>query len=189
MTTTLVQKHPIKGTREFALVEDTVEYRSSGPLGKEEHTVVLCVLNSQPVVSGSMLQFVSQINQEPLVELFIDKPDKQTFDDFVDKMSRRIDEEDFSRLRVKEKTTVDGQAVGIAIDMLTSYVTSDEIKPLVSAMQALKENPDDIDTLAKVADEFNKLGLEQGQVLTYAPYLNFILSGVNEDESHKNDYL
>ena len=41
MTTKIVQKHPDRGTREFELVDDAIEYRISSPLGDEELSVVL----------------------------------------------------------------------------------------------------------------------------------------------------
>ncbi len=103
MTATLFQKHPIKGTREFRLVGDELEYTIKSPLKKESLNVVLSVLDSEPVISGSILAFVSQVNREPLVELFLDKPDKETFDAFVSMLKQRIAEEDFGRLRVREK--------------------------------------------------------------------------------------
>ncbi|MEJ2317299.1 MAG: hypothetical protein P8Y83_10170, partial [Gammaproteobacteria bacterium] len=95
MTATLLQKHPIKGTREFRLVGDELEYTIKSPLKSESLSVVLSVLDSEPVVSGSMLAFVSQVNREPLVELFLNKPDKESFDAFVSTLRQRISEEDF----------------------------------------------------------------------------------------------
>mgnify|MGYP000302489731 CR=1 FL=1 len=93
MTATLLQKHPIKGTREFRLVGDELEYTIKSPLKSESLSVVLSVLDSEPVISGSNLSFVSQVNREPLVELFLDRPDKETFDAFVSTLRQRISED------------------------------------------------------------------------------------------------
>ncbi|MCB1877474.1 MAG: hypothetical protein KDH88_15990 [Chromatiales bacterium] len=178
MTTTLVQKHLIKGTREFTLVGEEVQYTIQSPLKTESLSVVLCVLDPEPVVSGSMLAFVSQVNREPLVELFLDKPDKETFDAFVETMRKRISEEDFSRLRVRETSvTVDADRVGESIDMLRTYVDPLEIEHFLSALAELQAKPGDHECLVAVAEAFNELGFVQGQVITYAPYVNFLLSG------------
>ena len=181
MSLTLSQKHPIKGTREFRLVGDELEYSIHSPLKKESLSVVLSVLDSEPVISGSMLAFVSQVNREPLVELFLNRPDKEVFEEFVSSVRQRISEEDFSRLRVRDKgVAVDVERVSETIDMLRTYVNTDEITLLLTALEELKAKPDDIQCLERVADAFNELGFVQGQVITYAPYINFLLSGNNE---------
>lgn len=187
MITTLVQKHPIKGTREFRLVDDELEYSIQSPLKTESLSVVLCVLDPEPVISGSTLAFVSQVNREPLVELFIDRPDKETFDQFVETMRIRITEEDFGRLRVRDNgAPVDVDRLNESIEMLQTYVNPAEIDKLLSALAELKAKPDDVERLANVADAFNELGFVQGQVITYAPYINFLLSGANELDSNED---
>ena len=189
MITKLTQKHVLKGSREFEIVGDEVRYEIKSPLKTESLSVVLYILNSEPVISGSMLSFVSTINQEPLVELFLNKPDKETFDRFVSTLSRRIIEEDFSRLSVSDKCVdVDIEQLSISIEMLQTYLNPGEIGALLDALSELKAKPDDMKCLGKVADAFNDLGFEQGQVLTYAPYINFLLSRVDEDASHKDTY-
>ena len=178
MTTRLAQKHAIKGSREFELVDDEVRYIIKSPLRTESLSVVLNVLDPEPVRSGSTLSFVSQVNREPLVELFLDKPDRETFDQFVSTMQRRIIEEDFGRLRVLDKgvdVNVDG--VTESIDMLLRYVDPQEIEALLAALEELKQKPDNRQCLKRVAEAFNELGFAQGQVLVYAPYINFLLSG------------
>jgi hypothetical protein len=182
MTTRLVQKHPIKGSREFELVDDEVRYIVKSPLRTESLSVVLNVLDPEPVRSGSTLSFISQVNREPLVELFLDKPDKETFDQFVRAMQRRIIEEDFGRLRVMDKgvdVNVDG--VTESIDMLRKYVDPKEIEVLLGALEELRQKPDDPQCLKRVAEAFNELGFAQGQVLVYAPYIGFLLSGVGAE--------
>lgn len=178
MTTTLLQKHPIKGKREFRLVDDEIQYTIQSPLRTESLSVVLNVLDSEPVISGSMLAFVSQVNREPLVELFLDKPDKETFGQFVKTMQQRIIEEDFGRFRVKDEGLhVDVARLGESIEMLQRYVNPAEIEAFLAALLELKANPDDVQCQKNVAEAFNELGFVQGQVLTYAPYVNFLLSG------------
>lgn len=189
MTAKLVQKHPIKGVREFELVGDELQYTIRSPLKTESLSVVLCVLDPEPVISGSTLAFVSQVNREPLVELFLDKPDKETFNEFVRTTRLRISEEDFSQLRVKDKgVAVDADRVGESIEMLRRYVNPVEIDKLLSALVELKATPDDVECLVGVADAFNELGFQQGQVITYAPYINFLLSGTSEHGGDEDAY-
>lgn len=184
MNSTLLQKHPIKGSREFTLVDDEVQYNIKSPLKTESLSVVLNVLDAEPVISGSTLAFVSRVNREPLVELFLDRPDKETFGAFVKAMQRRITEEDFSLLSVIDKGVgVRPEGVSESIEMLRKYVDSAEIEGLLTALAELKENPDDKKCLNDVAEAFNALGFVQGQVITYAPYINFLLSGVREYDS------
>ncbi len=182
MTTRLAQKHAIKGSREFELVDDEVRYIIKSPLRTESLSVVLNVLDPEPVISGSTLSFVSQVNREPLIELFLDKPDKETCNQFVSTMRRRIIEEDFGRPRVPDKgvdVNVDG--VTESIDMLRRYVDPQEIAALLAALEELKQTPDNPQCLQRVAEAFNELGIAQGQVLLYAPYINFLLSGAGAE--------
>lgn len=182
MTSILVQKHPFKGTREFRLIGDEVQYAIQSPLKTESLSVVLNVLDPEPVISGSTLSFVSQVNREPLVELFLDRPDKETFDQFVKLMQLRIIEEDFSRFRARDKGVhVDIDRLSEAIEMLQKYVNPAEVEVLLSALHELKAKPDDVKCLNNVAEAFNELGFVQGQVITYAPYISFLLSENRQD--------
>lgn len=182
MTTRLAQKHAIKGSREFEVVDDEVRYIITSPLRTESLSVVLNVLDPEPLISGSTLSFVSQVNREPLVELFLDEPDRETFNQFVSTMRRRIIEEDFGRLRVPDKgvhVNVDG--VTESIDMLRRYVDPQEIEALLAALEELKQMSDNLHCLQRVAEAFNELGIAQGQVLLYAPYISFLLSGAGAE--------
>lgn len=183
MTPTLSQKHPLKGSREFTLLDDEIQYTIKSPLKEESLSVVLNVLDPEPVISGSTLSFVSQVNREPLVDFFVDKPDKASFDEFVKAMQHRISEEDFSLLRVRDKgADVDVVRLDESLEMLQKFVDPAEIENLLTALLALKANPNDVGCLGDVADSFNALGFVQGQVLTYAPYINYLLSGERSRE-------
>jgi len=63
-----------------------------------------------------------------------------------------------------------------AIAGLKLYVQDDSIDPLLSALEALKQDPGNESLLVSLSDTFNALGVIQGAVLTYAPYLSVILS-------------
>jgi len=182
MTTRLAQKHAIKGSREFELVDDEVRYIIKSPLRAESLSVVLNVLDPEPVRSGSTLSFVSRVNREPLLELFLDNPDRETFSQFVSTLQRRIIDEDFGRLRVPDQG-VDVNVDGVieSIDMLLRYVDPQEIQGLLAALDELKQRPDNPQCLKRVAEAFNLLGFAQGQVLAYAPYINVLLCGAGAE--------
>lgn len=181
-TLELKQEHPTEGSREFKLDAEEVHYTINSPLRDDELSVALHVMDAEPVVTGSTLTFLSQVNREPLLELLLDLPDKQTFDQFITTLKRRITEEDFSRFHVTDAgVNVDVGRLDESIRMLKQYVDPTEIEPLLSAMFALQSNPGDVQCQRNVADAYNDLGFVQGQVITYAPYLNYLLTG-NRDQ-------
>ncbi len=178
MTSKIVQKHPIKGSREFRLAEDEIQYTIKSPFKTDSLSVLFDVLDPEPVISGSTLSFISKVNNEPLVELFLDKPDKETFDQFIESIRQKIIENDFGRFRVGEKgIDVDIMRLDESIEMLQQNVDPAEIEQLLSALVELKANPSDIKCQSNVAEAFNKLGFAQSQVILYAPYINFMFSG------------
>ena len=60
--------------------------------------------------------------------------------------------------------------------MLRRYVNEPEIEPLITALEALMNDPQSETNRMRVVEEFNGLGLWQGSVLTYAPYVGILLS-------------
>jgi len=71
---------------------------------------------------------------------------------------------------------IDTVKLDISIKLLKQYVNDSSIEPLISALEAVKKDPDNESLLEALADAFAALGIIQGAVLTYAPYLSFILS-------------
>lgn len=182
MTSKLVQKDPIKGSREFQIVDDEIQYTIQSPFKTDSLSVLFDVLDAEPVISGSTLSFISKVNQEPLVELFLDEPDKKTFDQFVKSIRTKIIENDFGRFRVGGKgVDVDIVRLNESIEMLQKNVDltlePSEIKLFLSALAELKTNPSDIKCQNNVAEAFNELGFAQSQVIIHAPYINFMFSG------------
>ncbi len=53
---------------------------------------------------------------------------------------------------------------------------SDEIDPLLEALEALKSEPDNASNFDRLVTAFDELGSRQGAVLTYAPYITLLLS-------------
>jgi hypothetical protein len=57
-----------------------------------------------------------------------------------------------------------------AIQMLNKYANKTSIKPLISILEALKEDLHSELLLAQLTDTWRNLGVYQGTVLTYVPY-------------------
>ncbi|OED38845.1 hypothetical protein AB833_18080 [Chromatiales bacterium (ex Bugula neritina AB1)] len=183
MTDRIVQQHPDRGTREFELVDDAIEYRIKSQFADEELSVVLSVLSPEPVVDGSMMYFLSAVNREALIKLFIDLPDAETFAKFVRTVQQRIREEDFGKLNADNRESeITREQVDTTIRMLETYLDPTSIDALLSALGRLSETPDNREYLDKVVEIFNGLGAQQGAVLTYAPFFNTLLSSTDLDE-------
>ena len=177
MTTKISQKHAIKGRREFELVGDSIEYRIETPFSSEELSVVLSVLDPEPVREGSMLHFVSVVNREALVKMFVDKPNPETFGAFVSTLQERIKDEEFGRLAAGNRNAdISAEQIDTTISMLETYLDPEPISGLLAALRELKSDPDDGARLARVAEVFNNLGAQKGPVLTYAPFFMSLLA-------------
>ena len=183
MTNRIVQKDPDRGTREFELIDDAIEYRISSPFGDEELSVVLSVLSPEPVVDGSMMYFVSEVNREALIKLFVDLPDAETFAKFVDTLKQRIKEEDFGKLNANNrKSPITREQVDTTIRMLETNLEPTSIEALLSSLRDLSKAPDSHEQLNRVVEAFNQLGMQQGQVLTYSSFFNTLLSSTDLDD-------
>lgn len=64
-----------------------------------------------------------------------------------------------------------------AIRMLNTYVAEERIKPFTTALDALKDDPENESLLKALHDTFKNLGIEQGAVLTYAPSIYHLIAG------------
>ena len=179
----IVQIHPDQGTREFELVDDAIEYRISSPFGDEELSVVLSVLSPEPVVDGSMMYFISEVNREALIKLFVDLPDARTFEGFVHTVKQRIREEDFGNLSAdNRKSTITKEQVDTTIHMLETNLDPANIDELLGTLRTLAEVPNDHEQLNRVVEAFNGLGAQQGPVLSYTSFFNTLLSSTDLDD-------
>ncbi len=205
MQTKLIQKQLFRGTQEFEIVDDTIKIRIKAPFKKEESlTVMLAVLNPEPVISKSRLEFTSRVNNEALISLYLAKPNADEFNAFVNLIKHRAKDEynafvgmnpaaaralednvydeppDFDADEepvVKiERKPIRIEALEESIDMLSKYVGGEEIAPLLAALKALQAEPENIAQLSRLAREFDALGPGQGAVLTYAPYIGILLT-------------
>lgn len=211
MTTKLVQKHLLKGTQVFEIVDEQINVHLKSRFGKEETwTVMLAVLNSEPVISKSLLEFTSRVNSEPLLSLFLAKPNPHEFNAFVGLLKQKIQDEfsAFAGLKpgmpagmeanvFEEEPTIEGaggsrkpknkkqlraEDIESTIGMLKSQLGSDDIAPFLAALETLQSDPMNDAHLARVMDEFRDLGPLQGAVLSYGPYLIAVLS----DDPYEN---
>jgi len=205
MNMKLVQKHFLKGSREFEIVDDAINVRIKTPFKEEKITVVLTVLNPEPVVNKPFLDFHSRVKCGPLLSLLIDKPNAEEFSTFVNELKRRARDEynSFAGLKSgskpeklagnvyeeppdleaprkhqmeKSSKPVSAERVDEAIQMLEQHLDIEEIKPLLTALKALKGNPKNESSFEQLVKAFDDLGPQQGAVLTYAPYVSILLS-------------
>jgi hypothetical protein len=204
MTTKLIQKRLFKGTQEFEIVDDAVNIHIKSPFKKDETlTVMLAVLNPEPIISQSRLQFTSRVNNEALISLYLAKPNAEEFNAFVNLLKQKAQDEynEFAGLSTKTASKLEGnvydeppdfeatdkpsgvarkpvrvEAVEESINMLSEYIGGEEIDSLLSVLKALQSEPENIEHLSRLAREFDALGPGQGAVLTYAPYIGILLS-------------
>ena len=71
---------------------------------------------------------------------------------------------------------IDVEHIETSIIMLKRYVGEDDIAPLIDVLESITAAPRDEALLDQLSDVFDGLGLLQGAVLTYAPYLSTLLS-------------
>lgn len=202
----LVQRHLFKGTREFEIVDDYVKFRSKAPFKEaEELTVMLTVLNPEPIITRSSLDFTSRVNGETLLSFYLGKPNAQEFNAFVGALKDKAlnEYQSFAGLRsanasvalgayvydepptfddpeqalaAKYRKDLDVARIDEAIQMINTYLNTDEVLALVTALEALKGEPQNESRQIAVIHAFNDLGPSQGAVLTYAPYVGILLS-------------
>lgn len=201
----LVQKNFLKGIREFEIADDVVNVRIKSLFKEEKITVVLSILNPEPLINKPFLEFHSRVKCGPLFSLMINKPNSQEFDAFVSELKQQARQQynDFAGLKAgsipkglngnvyeepeefeepgknrikKTVKPVRVDNVDEAIQMLNQYLGIEEIKPLLTALEALKEDPENESYFDQLAKAFDDLGPRQGAVLTYAPYVSTLLS-------------
>ena len=202
MSTKLTQKQLFKGTREFEIVGDQINICIKSGFKEETLSVMLAVLEPEPVITRSHLEFVSRVNGEALVSLLLSRPNVSEFNAFVNTLKQRAqaeysafsgmsiqadpalgnsDEEppefdEVSPADISKNKNINVEGVENSIHMLKTYVDNEEIQPLISALESLQQAPEDHAKLVTVATVFDELGSCQGAVLTYAPYIGLMLS-------------
>lgn len=59
--------------------------------------------------------------------------------------------------------------IDIAIQMLNTYAKEASLKPLISILEALRQDPTNESLSAELTNAWRSLGVYQGTVLTYVP--------------------
>lgn len=201
----LVQKQLLKGNREFEIIDDVVNFRIKTLLKEEKLTVDLSILNPEPVVNEPFLEFHSRVKCGPLLSLLIDKPNSQEFNAFVDELKQRARQAYNAFAGLKAGSLPEGMAANVfdeppdfdepgqdrfgknarpvrvdsieeSIQMLRRHLDGDEIEALLTALEALKAEPENKSRFDQLVKAFDDLGPRQGAVLTYAPYVSILLS-------------
>lgn len=202
----LTQKHLLKGTQEFEIIDDHVRVRIK-PRFKDEETltVMLTVLNPEPIITRSSLDFTSRVNGEALLSLYLGKPNAGEFNAFVSAVKNKAQDEyqafaglkhtnrpsaldanvydeppDFEDDAQQQSThigkTLDPDRIEEAVQMLKTYLNSEDIAPFMAALEKLGSNPNNEALQIEVVNTFQELGLAQGAILTYAPYVGILMS-------------
>ena len=73
---------------------------------------------------------------------------------------------------------VDAAKINASIEALKIFVQDASIDPLITILEALKQDPNNESLLLELSDTFKALGIIQGAVITYAPYISLLLSYV-----------
>lgn len=195
MTTRLTQKHLLKGVQHLEIVESELTVRRKTPFRPAVNLrIPLAVLNPEPLPGEAVVSFASRASGQVLVSLTVGKPDERTFNDFVNELKSRVLsaaggvpegnvqdappelDDDHEPISVRIRQQVNRDELDQAIGMLRSYVTDARVAPFIEALENLKADPGDEARRIEVARLFDGLGIGQGAVLTYAPYLGFLLS-------------
>lgn len=204
MATRLVQQQFLKGKQEFEIFEEVVHVRFKTLLKEKEKSVSLLIIDPEPVIEEPYLHFRDSVRRDAVLTLYLNKPNPSEFNAFVDELKQRIRAKNAFRghasasvqlplggnsfdeppedvepqhIRVKRiHSNINVERVDGDIQMLRQYVNEPEVEPLITALEALKNDPQSEATQMRVVEVFNGLGLWQGSVLTYAPYVGILLS-------------
>jgi len=85
----LIQKHLLKGTQEFELLDDEVRVRIKTPFKEKTLSVPLAILNPEPVINQSQLDFHSRVKCGPMLSLYLNKPNAEEFNAFVEALKEK----------------------------------------------------------------------------------------------------
>ena len=199
----LVQKQLFKGKRSFEIDGDTLRVTANSALRQEMSSLLLAVINPEPVSDGSRIEFRSRVNSETMFTLLPRTPDEASVNAFVALLQQRIREEysAFTGLRSGqppvglaansyeeppdfdtpkpihgERKTVSAASIDSSLRMLREHLDGDAPRGLFDALEALRAEPDNPARFTDLVNAFEDLGPRQGAVLTYAPYLGILLS-------------
>ncbi len=76
----------------------------------------------------------------------------------------------------KLNSTFNVERVDESIAMLKQYLDAETLTPLLTVLDAMAKAPNDATLLDRLSETVSDLGIMQGAVLTYAPYIAILLS-------------
>ena len=85
----LIQKSLVNGTQEFELLDEAVVVRTKTLFKEKERTVTLAILNPEPVINNARLEFHSRVKCGPLLSFYVNKPNAEAFNAFVDAVKEK----------------------------------------------------------------------------------------------------
>ncbi len=94
MSHKLVQKHILYGSREFELRDNFIKVKVNSLLDEnKDFKVELAMINPEPIISKSRLEFHSRVKCRPLLSFYINKPNAKEFNAFVDAIKEKAKKE------------------------------------------------------------------------------------------------
>jgi len=94
MTLKLIQKHILYGKREFELRDDFVKVKVNSMLDEnKDFEVELAMINPEPIITKSRVEFHSRVKCRPLLSFYINKPNKEEFNAFVNAIKNKATSE------------------------------------------------------------------------------------------------
>lgn len=90
----LIQKHILYGRREFELRDDLIKIKVTSLLDEnKDFEVELAMINPEPIISKSRVEFHSRVKCRPLISLYLNKPNTKEFNAFVDAIKAKAKNE------------------------------------------------------------------------------------------------
>ncbi len=94
MTQKLTQKHILYGKQELELRDDFVRVKIVSLLhGNKELDVELAMLNPEPEITKTHVHFHSRVKCGPLISLYLNKPNQDEFNAFVETIKTKAQAE------------------------------------------------------------------------------------------------
>jgi len=84
MSLKLIQKHILYGRREFELRDDIIKVTVNSLIDEnKDFEVELSMINPEPIITKTRVEFHSRVKCRPLLSLYINKPNEKEFNNFV----------------------------------------------------------------------------------------------------------
>jgi len=85
----LRQKSLFKSTQDFELLDEEVRVRTKFFFKEKEIAVSLAILNPEPVINKARLEFHSRVKCGPLLSFYLNNPNANEFNAFVEAVKEK----------------------------------------------------------------------------------------------------